>query len=140
MCYFSGNWEAFTDNETGIWGYTWAVGTEPCEANVSPFDDPHSHLADNSYWTYQGFANDLSMPDGKYYITVQALNNIVFGGALVTSVCHSVALIVDTTPPILLCVEDVFFDGDFELLAVYYKVKNPSFIHRNSTMKHRSSN
>ena len=54
-------------------------------------------------------------------MTVQALNSIVFGGALVTSVCHSTPIIVDTTAPWLDFVEDIFYDEDFDLLGVYYK-------------------
>ena len=75
---FSGNWAPFRDNETGIWGYTWAVGSEICSPDIHPFEDPHSHLADDSYWTYQGFANDLNLNDGPYYITVQSLNQVGF--------------------------------------------------------------
>ena len=46
----------------------------------------------------------------------------MFGGALVTSVCHSVPLIVDLTSPILHQVEDVFHDEDFDIMAVYFEV------------------
>ena len=63
---------------------------------------------------------DLLLKDGPYYVSVQALNSIVFGGALVTTVCHSNALIVDTTPPILNFVDNVFYDEDFDLLGIYY--------------------
>ena len=63
------------------------------------------------------------LKDGPYFVTVQALNSIVFGGALVTSVCHSTPIIVDTTAPWLDFVEDIFYDEDFDLLGVYYKGK-----------------
>ena len=124
----SGNWNPFIDNETGIWGYTWAIGSAKCLDDVHNYVDPHDHLSHQSQWNYQGFANDLSLPDGKYYVTVQGLNNIVLGGALVTSVCHSLAFVVDTTPPIIHYVEDVFFDFGFDLMAIYYKVICVTFL------------
>ena len=34
----------------------------------------------------QRFSSNLVMPDDPYFVTVQALNSIVLGGALVTSV------------------------------------------------------
>ena len=70
---------------------------------------------------FQGMATDLQLPDGAYFASVQALNNVVFGGALVTTVCHSTPIIVDTSSPQLHLVEDIFYDEDFDLLAVYYK-------------------
>ena len=75
---------------------------------------------------FQGTATDLRLDDGPYYVSVQALNSIVFGGALVTSVCHSNSLIVDTSPPILHFVDDVFYDEDFDLMGVYYSGLRPT--------------
>ena len=66
----------------------------------------------------------MHLPDGKYYVTVQALNNAVHGGSLVTTVCHSTPLIVDTTPPVFYQVPDIMFDEDFDILAVYYNVSD----------------
>ena len=63
-------------------------------------------------------------------IFVLHLMQVVHGGALVTSVCHSQPLIVDLTPPILHFVEDVFFDEDFNILAVYYEVTSQSGLNR----------
>lgn len=120
LIYPTANWDGFHDNETDIWGYTWSAGTSVCATDVQAWDDPHDHLADKSYWTHQGAATDLLLPDGPYYVSVQALNSVVFGGALVTSVCHSMALIVDTTPPILHFVDNVFYDEDFDLMGIYY--------------------
>lgn len=37
----------------------------------------------------------------KYYVTVSAVNNVVHGGALVTTVRHSTPLVIDTTPPVI---------------------------------------
>ena len=49
----SANWDGFYDNETDIWGYTWAAGSTTCGTEVQTWDDPHDHLAGKSYWTYQ---------------------------------------------------------------------------------------
>ena len=51
--YMTANWDGFHDDETDIWGYTWAAGTSDCAQDVQEWDDPHSHLADKSYWTHQ---------------------------------------------------------------------------------------
>ena len=53
-------------------------------------------------------------------MTVQAINSVVYGGALVTTVCHSNPLIVDTSPPILHVVDGVFYDEYFDLMGIYY--------------------
>ena len=51
---------------------------------------------------------------------LQAVSDIVLGGDLVTTVCHSSPFIVDITPPIMHSVSDVIFDDGFRFLAVYY--------------------
>ena len=53
-------------------------------------------------------------------MTVQALNSIVYGGALTTTVCHSNSLIIDTSPPILHIVDNVFYDEYFDLMGIFY--------------------
>lgn len=50
----------------------------------------------------------------------QAVNDIIFGGDLVTTVCHSTPFVVDTTPPSLDRVRDVLFDDDFHFLVIYF--------------------
>ena len=72
---FTASWTAFRDNETDIWGYTWSAGSSVCGSDIQPFEDPHSHLASSSYWTYEATATDLHLPDGTYYVTVQGLYN-----------------------------------------------------------------
>lgn len=54
-------------------------------------------------------------------MTVQCLNNVVFGGSLVTTVCHSLPITVDTTPPFFDGVEQIYFDEHFDILGIYYK-------------------
>ncbi|KAJ8312545.1 hypothetical protein KUTeg_009918 [Tegillarca granosa] len=80
--YASVNFDGFHDNETGIWGYTWALGRSICGTNVVAYTDPHEHLSSRKYWTNSGYVKGIYMEDGPYYATVQALNNIVYGGAV----------------------------------------------------------
>ena len=120
------HWFGFHDDETDIWGYTWSIGTYVCGEDVYPFEDPHAHLAGKFYWTNQGSATNLLLPDGQYYITVQALNNIVYGGALVTSVCHSTPVTIDTSPPVLHLTENIFFDEEFDIMGIYYAASDPN--------------
>ena len=87
--------------------------------------DPFSNLASPAFWTYSGFAKDIVLPDGQYYVTTQAINSVVHGGALVTTVCHSTPITIDTTPPLFHQVSDLLFDEDFDMMAVYYNVSDP---------------
>ncbi|XP_071094116.1 uncharacterized protein [Haliotis cracherodii] len=121
----AGNWDGFYDNETGIYGYTWAAGTSVCSNDVVDYNDPHAKIPSRDQWTYSGLTSGLHLSDGPHYVTVQAVNNIIHGGALVTTVCHSTPIIVDTTPPIFNGINEVFFDGDFELLGLYYNGSDP---------------
>ncbi|KAL3857351.1 hypothetical protein ACJMK2_012027 [Sinanodonta woodiana] len=123
--YISANWDGFHDEESGIYGFTWASGTNVCGTNILKYTDPHAHLSSSKFWTYSGYATDLHLPDGQYYVTIQAVNNVVFGGAMVTTVCHSTPVTVDTTPPVFFDVSDVMYDEDFDILAVYYNVSDP---------------
>jgi len=126
ICYFNfyinftANWKGFHDDESGIWGYTWAVGKNICNSDVVPFRDPYSHLTDRKFWTDSVFHKGLLLSDGAYFITVQALNGAELGGSLVLSLCHSTPLIVDTTSPVFDKVTDIIYDEDFDLIAIYY--------------------
>nr|KAG5686567.1 hypothetical protein BaRGS_027224 [Batillaria attramentaria] len=73
----SANWDGFKDEECGIHGYTFSVGST-------------------------------------------AVSDIIHGGDLVTTVCHSTPFVVDTSPPVLNNVNDVLFDETFRFLVVYY--------------------
>ncbi|XP_045189288.2 uncharacterized protein LOC123546793 [Mercenaria mercenaria] len=118
--YISANWDGFHDDESGIWGYTWSVGRHVCGTDVVPFENPYAHLTDKKFWTDSAFHKGIHLPDGAYYVTVQALNGAELGGSLVTTVCHSSPFIVDTTPPVFNGVADIIYDEDFDLIAVYY--------------------
>ena len=58
----SANWDGIHDNETHIYGYTWAIGHEVCGQDVSMHIDPHQHLFDESEWTHQGLVTGVSLP------------------------------------------------------------------------------
>ncbi|XP_061168902.1 uncharacterized protein LOC133178171 [Saccostrea echinata] len=119
--YISVNFDGFHDDESGIYQYTWAVGKSVCNQDVVIFSDPHEFLHSAKHWTHSGYEKDLFLQDGKYFMTVQCVNNVVFGGSLVTTVCHSIPLIVDTTPPFFNGVQQIYFDEHFDMLAIYYK-------------------
>jgi hypothetical protein len=120
------SWDGFTDPESDIWGYTFAVGRNVCGSDVTGgFRDPQPDNPHPDPWTVTGIAKDVEMEDGDYYVTVQALNNVVFGGALVTTVCLSVPFRVDTTPPVIHEVQLMMFDEDFDILSVYYNASDP---------------
>jgi hypothetical protein len=53
---------------------------------------------------------------------------VVHGGAMVTTVCHSTPIMVDTTPPYFtkgISDDDIVFDEDFNLMALYYSTMDP---------------
>ncbi|KAI8516766.1 hypothetical protein Bbelb_053470 [Branchiostoma belcheri] len=123
--YVSANWDGFHDDETGIHGYSWTVGTTPCEEDVHPHIDPHAHLLDVSEWTHQGIASPLFLIDGVYHITVRAINNVEFGGAMATTVCHTTPYIIDNTPPFVHHVHSVQYDEDALVISAEYDVSDP---------------
>ncbi|XP_053407458.1 uncharacterized protein LOC123547213 isoform X2 [Mercenaria mercenaria] len=118
--YVSANWKGFHDDESGLWGFTWAVGRDVCGTDVVPYKDPYAHLTSKKFWTDSGFQKGIHLTDGPYYVTVQALNGAELGGSLVTTVCHSTPFVVDTTPPVFNGVTDIIYDEDFDLIAIYY--------------------
>lgn len=52
-------------------------------------------------WTYSAVhaPSGLDLPEGAYYITIRATNQIAYGGPLFTTVQHTTPYVVDTTPP-----------------------------------------
>jgi hypothetical protein len=104
------------------------VGTTICGTDIANFSDPNAHLSSRKFWTNTAYARSLHLPDGPYYVTVQAINNVVHGGAMVTTVCHSTPIMVDTTPPYFtkgISDDDIVFDEDFNLMALYYSTMDP---------------
>ncbi|XP_019642103.1 PREDICTED: uncharacterized protein LOC109483513 [Branchiostoma belcheri] len=123
--YVTANWDGFHDNETGIFGYTWTVGTDHCQEDVHPHKDPHSHLYGENEWTHQGLAYPLELKDGFYHVSVRAVNKVEFGGPLATTVCHGVPYTIDTTPPFVNEVELISYDENTYELIVEYNVSDP---------------
>eukprot|EP00058_Branchiostoma_floridae_P003025 XP_002588513.1 hypothetical protein BRAFLDRAFT_79466 [Branchiostoma floridae] len=118
--YVSANWDGFHDNETGLHGYSWTSGRAPCGQEVHPHIDPHAHLFSVSEWTHDGIASPLNLEDGEYHITVRAINNVEFGGAMATTVCHTTPYVIDNTPPFVHHVHSVEYDEtDFSITAEY---------------------
>ncbi|KAI8510725.1 hypothetical protein Bbelb_116410, partial [Branchiostoma belcheri] len=114
--YVSANWDGFHDNETGIFGYTWTVGTTPCQEDIHPHKDPHSHLFDESEWTHTGIADGLDLP---------AINDVEFGGPMATTVCHSTPYTIDNTQPFVHSVTNVNYDDDTQQISAEYNVSDP---------------
>ena len=49
-------------------------------------------------------------PDGRYYVTIRAINQVEYGGLLVTTICHSTPLAIDNTPPIIYEIYNIKYD------------------------------
>jgi hypothetical protein len=77
------NWKGFHDDESGLQGFTWAIGRNVCGTDLVQFNDPYVHLTSKKFWTDSGFHKGIHLDDGPYYITVQALNGAELGGSLV---------------------------------------------------------
>ncbi|KAL8573311.1 hypothetical protein ACOMHN_032773 [Nucella lapillus] len=118
------NWVSFKDQECGLHGYAWSVGRSVCGKDVVSFVDPHASIPNPWDWTHTGLAKGLHLPDGPYYVSVQAVNDIIHGGDLVTTVCHSTPFVVDTTPPQFHAVQEFLFDESFRFLVVFYNVSD----------------
>ncbi|MBI2930505.1 MAG: hypothetical protein HYY16_02545, partial [Planctomycetes bacterium] len=83
----SSNWTGFTDPESGIFSYEWAIGTSPGATDIQPFV---------SVGTVTSGANgSLSLAAGlTYYVTVRATN-----GSGLVSTRSSDGVTVDTVSP-----------------------------------------
>ena len=85
----SANWSGFSDPQTGIALYQYAIGTATSANNIIDWTDNGT----NAYVTHTG----LSLLDGvTYYFAVKAKNS----SGLWTSVIKSNGQLVDTTPPV----------------------------------------
>ena len=100
--------------------YRWAVGTLPLKDDTFTYEDPHAGESPE-HWTYSG-TKQLHLEDGRYYVSVQAINNVVFGGALVTTVSHSVPYVVDTVPPVIHSMS-AHYDDSTNLLILVYNIR-----------------
>jgi hypothetical protein len=116
------HWNPFLDPESDIFGYTWCVGTSLGSCDVLPHTDPHLQLGIMSpdMWTYSAILTDVDLPEGAYYITIRATNQIAYGGPLFTTVQHATPYIIDTTPPVVEEDVDVGYNLTTNQLSVEY--------------------
>lgn len=75
-------------------------------------------------WTYSAVLSDLELPEGAYYITIRATNQIAYGGPLFTTVQHASPYIVDTTPPVVGDGVDVSYNSSTNQLSVEYEASD----------------
>ncbi len=100
--FISLNWQPFTDDETGIFMYAWALGTQPCLNDALDWLDPFSSTQSDADWSYDGARSEIpALPEGFYYLNVRAYNKIIRGGPLATTVCDTVPLIIDASKPVM---------------------------------------
>ncbi|VDI41391.1 Hypothetical predicted protein [Mytilus galloprovincialis] len=128
--YISANWDGFNDKESGLLGYTITVGKQHCEDLIHPHHDPHKHLFDKSQWTNSAMISPIPapytiLPDGTYFITVRALNEVKYGGPLSTTVCHTTPYIVDNSPPFVWEIFDINYDEDTLELTAKHNSSDP---------------
>ncbi|XP_041378093.1 uncharacterized protein LOC121390363 [Gigantopelta aegis] len=128
--YVAANWDGIQDRESGILGYTWTVGRSPCEELIHPHHDPHKHFFDKSEWTNIGLISPIPaehnpLPDGLYYITVRALNNVKYGGPLTTTICHTTPYAIDNTKPFVHEVFNVKYDEETFIVSAQYNATDP---------------
>ena len=103
-----------------MYAYAWYMGYAACkEGALSPRDpnaDSTSRLPDiNQGRVLQHF------DDGIYYITVQGLNQVIFGSSGVLTLCHSTPYIIDTTPPIIYNVTRIAYNENTNISTFYYE-------------------
>ena len=114
------------DPESNIFGYTWCIGTSIGFCDILPFTDPHraNGILSREAWTLAGVATGLSLPEGAYYISVRATNDIAYGGPLFTTVHHSTPYMVDTTPPVVSDTVDISYNTSTNQLSADYTVSD----------------
>ncbi|XP_048258676.1 uncharacterized protein LOC125384201 [Haliotis rufescens] len=128
--YLTANWDGIMDKETGILGYSWTVGRQICEELIHPHHDPNRHLFDESEWTNTGLISPIPaphdpLPDGKYFITLRALNKVDYGGPLVTTICHTTPMVVDNSPPLLHEIYNISYDEETFFINAQYNASDP---------------
>ncbi|XP_048258679.1 uncharacterized protein LOC124137747 [Haliotis rufescens] len=127
--FISANWNGIMDKETGILGYSWTVGRQICEELIHPHHDPHRNLFDESAWTNTGVIIPRApydpLPDGKYYVTLRALNKVEYGGPLATTICHTTPLGIDNTPPFLYEIYNISYNEDTFTINAQFNASDP---------------
>ncbi|MDQ7779968.1 MAG: fibronectin type III domain-containing protein, partial [Planctomycetota bacterium] len=83
----SANWSGFSDPESGISGYEWAIGTSPGATDVHPFQDV-------GMATSASTSHVMLTAGATYYVTIRATN-----GAGLSTAASSDGVTVELTPP-----------------------------------------
>ena len=128
VCIFSSsaNWDGISDPESGIYSYGWCIGTSVGTCNIMPFTDPFpGYVNRHELWTSTGVAPfQTALPDGTYYVSVQAINNVVYGGAMATIFEHSTPYVIDTSPPVVQFLPNgTAYDASSNQLSLTYLAK-----------------
>ena len=122
--FMMGNWDGLEDQESDLYQVLFAAGSSECSSDVFDWGDPHSHLKGSEDWTHSGTAYPIKVDDGPYHVSTKILNNPVFGGSLVTSVCHSEPYIVDTSPPNMWDVHDTVYNELTYVCGIKYNTSD----------------
>ncbi|KAI6660257.1 hypothetical protein LOD99_10427 [Oopsacas minuta] len=112
--------QGFHDDQSGIYAYAWYMGYEACELGALTPRDPNADSTSPLSDINQGRVTQ-HFEDGIYYITVQALNQVIFGGSGVLSLCHSTRYIIDTTPPIISNVTRIAYNENTNISTFFYE-------------------
>ena len=113
------NWNGFHDNESGVRGYAWCIGSSIGSCDILPYEDPHSLLLSTSLWTNSAVASFAErLPDGEYFVTVQAESGVLYGTPLVTTLHHSTPYRVDTQHPNLTDLRVLGYDAELNQLTL----------------------
>ncbi|KAK3101942.1 hypothetical protein FSP39_007535 [Pinctada imbricata] len=128
--FISANWDGFYDYDSKILGYSLTAGLQPCADDVHNHHDPHKHFFEESQWTYNAMVSPIDapytiLPDGRYYVSVRAINKVDYGGPLSTTVCHTTPFAVDNSPPVVYDVYDIKYDEDTFNLTAYQNSSDP---------------
>ena len=61
--------------------------------------------------------------DGSYYITVDAINSVEYGGSLVTTVMHSTPYVLDTQAPVVESLDLIGYNQSTNQITVSYNIR-----------------
>ncbi|KAK3101936.1 hypothetical protein FSP39_007496 [Pinctada imbricata] len=128
--FISANWDGFYDYDSGILGYSLTAGLQPCADDVHNHHDPHKHFFEESQWTYNAMISPIdapytTLPDGRYYVSVRAINKVDYGGPFSTTVCHTTPFAVDNSPPVVYEMYNIKYDEDNFNLTAYHNSSDP---------------
>ena len=106
----------------GIFAYAWFMGFQTCAQSVVGPRDPNAASTSELSNINQGRILQ-HFDDGIYYVTVQALNQVIFGGSGVLSLCHSTEYVIDTTPPVIPNVTLISYRESTNISTFFYEAR-----------------